>query len=154
MIDLYFNKFQIETNKKRSENIDKLKEFVCTDKQPIISFNFDFKGKPFFGTIKETKFIIMPVVEGRNSLVPVLKGEIIGDKSSLIVVKMRLHFIVISFILFFTILIIWSLLINMNNGGLIVLPVIYSAIIFFYLRESKKYKTKFENYFKHNKLTI
>lgn len=148
MSEMYFNKFQIETDKKRSENIDKLKELVCTDKQPIISFNFDFKGKPFFGIVEETKFDIMPVIEGRNSFVPVLKGEIIGDNSSLIVVKMRLHFLVISFILFLTILILWSLLNNLNNGGLIVLPVIYSATIFFYLGESKKYKTKFESYFK------
>lgn len=145
---MYFYKFQIETDNQRSENIDKLKEFVCTDKQPIISFKFDFKGKPFFGTITENKFDIMPVIEGRNSFVPVLKGEIIGENSSLIVVKMRPHFLVISFILFLTILILWSLLNNMNNGGLIVLPIIYSAIIFFYLRESKKYKTIFESYFK------
>jgi hypothetical protein len=145
---MYFNKFQIETNKKRSENIDTLKEFVCTDKQPIISFNFDYKGKPFCGTITQNKFDIMPVIEGRNSFVPVLKGEIIGDTSSLIVVKMRLHLLVISFILFLTLVILWSSLNNWNNGGLIVLPVIYSATIFLYLRESKKYRTKFESYFK------
>ena len=148
MSEAYFNKFKIETDKKRSENIDKLREFVCTDKQPIISFNFDFKGKPFYGTVTETKFDIMPVIEGRNSFVPVLKGEIIGDNPSLIVVKMRLHLIVIAFIIFLTILVLWSLSNNLGNGGLIVLPVIYSATIFFYLRESKKYKIKFESYFK------
>lgn len=148
MNEVYFNKFKIETEKKRSENIDKLREFVCTDKQPIISLNFDFKGKPFFGTVTESKFDIMPVIKGRNSFVPVLKGEIIGDNPSIIVVKMRLHFLVITFIILLTILVLWSLLNNLNNGGIVVLPVIYLVTIFFYLRESKKYKIKFESYFK------
>lgn len=145
---VYFNKFRIETDKSRSEITQRLREFVCTDKQPLISFHFDFKGKPFYGKVTGTKFDIMPVIEGRNLFVPVLKGEIIGDNSTVIVVKMRLHLLVIFFILLLTILISGSLEGNLDNGGLIVLPILYLATIIFYLRECKKYRTKFEGYFK------
>jgi hypothetical protein len=145
---MYFNSFKIETDKNKSENINKLKEFVCTDKQPFISLNFDFKGKPFFGTITDNKFDIMPVIEGRNSFVPVMKGEIIGDNQSVVIVKMRLHSVVIAFIALITLFMLWTMRNDLQNGGLIVLPVLYSVTVFLYLRESKKYKMKFESYFK------
>lgn len=145
---MYFNSFKIETDKNKSENIDKLNELVCTDKQPLISFNFDYKGKPFFGAITDSKFDIMPVIEGRNSFVPVMKGEIIGDNKSVVIVKMRLHYSVITFIIGITLVVLWTMKSDLQNGGLIVLPVLYLATVFLYLRESKKYKMKLESYFK------
>ena len=78
-----------------------------------------------------------------------MKGEIIGENNSRILVKMRLHIIVIFFLVFITLLILWSLIKNnLHNGGLIVLPVIYIFFTYQYLKESKKYKKKFESYFK------
>lgn len=145
---MYFTKFTIETSKTKSENIDKLKELICIDKQPVVSFNFDFKGKPFFGTIEDNKFDIVPVIEGRNSFAPIMKGEVIGNNQSIIVVKMRLHFLVIAFIILISLFIVWTLQSDLQNGGLVVLPILYLVTILFYLKESKKYKMKFESYFK------
>lgn len=145
---MYFTKFKIETNKKRSENIERLKQIVYTDKLPIIFSSFDFKGKPFWGTIKDNKFDIIPVIKGRNSFAPVIKGEVCEDDQSVIIVKMRLHLFVIAFIIFITVLILWVARNDMGNDGLIILPPIYLITTFLYLRESKKYKEKFESYFK------
>lgn len=94
---MYFNKFDIKTNKNQSENIEILQNIICTDKLPWFSFNFDDKNKPFFGKIKENIFDILPVINGRNSFVPVLKGVVTNEIKSTIKVKMRLHFSVIFF---------------------------------------------------------
>lgn len=145
---MYFNQFKIETDKTQLENIEILETFVCKDIQPLVAFHFDFKGKPFFGSISENKFDILPVIEGRNSFVPVLKGEIIGDSKSVIVVKMRLHLLVIVFIVFITLLILLSLLKNIHNGGLYVLSFMYIFVFYMYWKESKKWRKRFESYFK------
>ena len=145
---MYFNKFEIKTNNTKVENIEKLRKIVYTDKLPTTALNFDYKGKPFVGEITNETFDIMPVIEGRNSFIPVMKGEIIGDNQSTILVRMRLHLFIITFFGIITLFILWTTFKNPNSGGYIVLPILYSIFTFFYLRESKKFKLKFENYFK------
>jgi hypothetical protein len=145
---MYFNKFDIETTNSQIENIEILERIICTDKLPWFSFSFDFRNKPFFGIITDNLFDISPVIKGRNSFVPVLKGEVTNDFKSTVKVKMRLHLLVILFLLFITTLILYSLLTDLNNGGLIILPIAYGLITYEYLKQSKKYKIEFEKHFK------
>ncbi len=146
---MYFNKFEIETTNSQSENIEILERIICTDKLPWFSFSFDFKNKPFFGSIKENLFDIMPVIKGRNSFVPVLKGEVSNDLKSSVKVKMRLHLSVIIFVLWITTLILYySFQRKFDYSGLVFLTIIYSFTIYEYFKQSKKYKIEFEKNFK------
>jgi hypothetical protein len=145
---MYFNKFDIETTNTQSENVEILKSIICTDKLPWFSFNFDYKNKPFVGTITENKFEILPVIKGRNSFVPILKGEVTNDIKSIVKISMRLHLLVIIFLLFITTLILYSLRTDLYNGGLIILLTVYGFITYEYIKQSKKYKIEFEKHFK------
>ncbi|MBC7485950.1 MAG: hypothetical protein H7282_04290 [Cytophagaceae bacterium] len=145
---MYFNKFEIETANTKAENIETLKEIIYTDRQPIFKLNFDCNGKQFIGKLNDTKFDIVPFIEGLTSFTPVMKGEVIGESKSKIVVRMRFHALVISFLVFITALILWSSKNVFQNGGLIVLLVFYILTIFMYLKESKKFKEKLSAYFK------
>ncbi|MBP6411333.1 MAG: hypothetical protein KA313_09555, partial [Pseudarcicella sp.] len=136
------------TSENQSENIEILQNIICTDKSPWFSINFDYKNKPFIGKINKNVFDILPVIKKRNSFVPVLKGVVTNEIKSTIKVKMRLHFSVILFLLFVTTLILCSLRTDLNNGGLIILPIVYGFVIYEYLKQSKKYKIEIEKHFK------
>lgn len=145
---MYFNKFDIETTNSQAENIEILEKIICTDKLPWFSFSFVYKDKPFLGTITKNVFDILPVIKERNSFVPVIKGEVTNNKNSTVKVKMRLHAIVIIFLLCFTTMILYSFRADGNNRGLIILPIVYGLVIYEYIKQSKKYRLELEKYFK------
>ncbi|MGN6645006.1 MAG: hypothetical protein ACTHJT_00640 [Cytophaga sp.] len=131
----------------KAELIGKLHTIVYTDKLPLLNltFSLDFKGKPFFGKINSDTFDIMPVIEGRNSFAPVMKGEITGENPSRVLIKMRLHIAVIIFLTLITLFILATAISNPQNGGLVILPIIYLFVIYMYVKESNKYRRKIED---------
>jgi hypothetical protein len=146
---MYFQKFEIQTENCLSENLKILDTIVCIKKMPILSFNFDYENKPFWGKIKGNEFGIIPAIEGKNSFMPIIQGKISDEAKSKITITMRLHMIMI-FILF---LFLGLIIILLQDGemifGLIPLFLFIGFGIFEYLRLSKIYRNKLENYFKH-----
>lgn len=137
---MYFSKFDIETNKSQIENLKILEQIICTDKLPWFSFNFDYKNKPFYGTLTKGKFDIIPVVDGRNSFVPVISGVISNGNRSIVTIKMRMHYAIILILIFmfsFLSVILYTEPISITNLFLIIF-VIY--IIYEYKTQCKKSK--------------
>ena len=133
---MYFNRLEIETALTKNEIIDRLNGLTYTSKLPF--FKSNFTDKIFHGQISSDSFQISQVIKGRNSFVPFIQGEILGEGQNKIVLKMRLHFIVILFIVFLTTLIIWSQIKDFYIGGCIFLVFLYGLTIYSYIVECKK----------------
>ena len=145
---MYFNKFEIETINTKAQNLETLKKIVFIGKIPTFPFKFDYDKKTFYGKINNSNFEISPVIKGRNSFSPNIKGELIGDIDSKIILKMRLHFSVIVFLLCLTLLILWNIKYYSIYEDILILTLIYFITFFLYWKECKKAKVNFEKYFK------
>lgn len=142
---MYFNKYNIQTNYSKSQIVEKLKTLTYSDKIPL--FRFNFTEKVFHGKINDDTFSIAQVIKGRNSFIPKINGQIISGNKNVIIIKMRLHYITILIIAFFTLLITWYQLKNFEIGGVIFLLLIYGMTLYFYINECKKVKNIFEENF-------
>lgn len=145
---MYFNKFTIETDYSKSEIVEKLKTITYTDKIPW--FRYINTEKLFYGKINGEKFSITQVIKGRNSFTPIITGQVISGDRNLIVLKMRLPFIVLIVIAWFTFLITWAQLKNLDFGVVIFLVFLYGMTLYFYIDECNKVKKIFEDEFLNN----
>jgi hypothetical protein len=124
--EIYF-----ETSLNREEVIDRIKSIIEIEK----SGNFFFKkkySKPYSGYIRDNNFEIKRNIEGINSFLPIIIGDIIcnGNKSK-IKIKMKLDEIVAGFsifwlstVSFFAIVGLIITVINIKNILFIFFPII------------------------------
>lgn len=143
---MYFTKFYIQTARQQAENIKKIEQILCTDKLPWFSFNFDYKNKPFIGSISDNKFKIIPVIDGRNSFVPVIIGEISNDDQSIITIKMRLHYSIMFILLFMTLTFLLLFILDNNYSSIFILSITFLYTIYESFKQIKKYKTEISKY--------
>ena len=84
------------------EAIEKVKESIESKK--LFRWNRYGKNKnqkPYEGEVIENTFTITRIISYRNSFIPIIKGNIESDyRGTKIIVKMRLHIIVMIFIFF------------------------------------------------------
>jgi len=144
---MYFNKFDIETNNSQSENITTLESSVCTKNLPWLSFKFDYENKPYFGKINNNTFEIVPVIKGRNSFVPVIFGIISEGNASIVSVKMRMHYAVISILLFMITVVFFTMIEEGLNIGLVILILFLIWTIMEYLEQYKICKNELQKLF-------
>ena len=134
---LLFRKTVIVSSLTETEIIGRLSEIIDSEKRSFFS-NPD-RAKKYTGKIENRAFKIHKIVKGRNSFIPIIKGEIIDISSTRkIELTMRLHFIVILFLFWISGLVIYSL-INLNNSsGLFFMVVVLGMTIFFFNQECNK----------------
>lgn len=131
---MYFNQYYIQTSYSKSQIVEKLKTLTYSD-------------KIFNGEINDDTFFITQVIKGRNSFIPKIYGQIISGYKNVIIIKMRLHYIIILIIVCFTLLVTWFQLKKFEIGGIFILLFIYGITLYFYLEECKKVKKIFEENF-------
>lgn len=145
---MHFNSFTIPTNKTEAENIETLNNIVFTEPLRWFYHIGHFKGKPFWGSIHGNRFKVMPVIEGRNSFLPVITGEVSPGNQSKVVVNMRPHWAIITLFAFGTLFVMATMLQKPDNGGFWVLTILYGISISIFWHECKKAKAQLENCFK------
>lgn len=145
---MHINSFTIPSNKTEAENIETLKGIVFTEPLRWFYHIGHFKGKLFWGSVTGNTFKVMPVIAGRNSFLPVIKGEITPGNLSIVVIKMRPHYALIALFAFVTLFILATMLQKPDNGGFFVLPVVYIISALLYQRECKKVRLTLQGFFK------
>ena len=135
---LLFRATNIISNLTETELLRRLSDIVGPERK-IFNFNYSNPDKQYVGKIEGHKFKIYRIVKGRNSFIPIIQGNIVDNlKERNIEIKMRLHWVVILFLLWISGLIVYYLLKLNDKNGLIFLGLIYGMTIFFFNQECNK----------------
>ena len=131
---LLFRKTVIISNLTQTEIIKKLSEIV--DSEQRFFFSYPNQAKKYTGKIDNKRFKIHKIIKGRNSFIPFIQGEISDNVSTRkIEFTMRLHFIVILFLLWVSGLVLYYFIKNNDYGGFLFLGLIFGMTIFFFNQE-------------------
>ncbi|MEQ1799607.1 MAG: hypothetical protein ABL872_16750 [Lacibacter sp.] len=88
-----FKRIKIHTSLTEDEVMHRLREKITLEPQ-FFSFNFDYsiENKPYSGKIWDNKFRISRRIDGRNSFLPVIEGEILKtNNTTKVVARLRMH---------------------------------------------------------------
>lgn len=141
-----YRKTTIVSNLTENEIIERLSEIVDSKKRSF--FSYPDQTKKYTGKIENRRFKISKIIKGRNSFVPSIKGEISANISTrTIQLTMRLHFIVIFFLLWFSGFIIYSLINFKDYSGLFFIGATFGMTIFFFNRECNEATKDLKNIF-------
>ena len=144
---ILFRKTIIVSSLTETEITSRLSEIVDL-KKSTFGFSYPDTDKKYVGKIGIRRFKIHRIIKGRNSFIPVIQGHIIDNLSTRsIELKMRLHFLVILFLLWVTGLIIYYLIKLNDYNGLIFLGLMLGMTIFFFNQECNKSTKDLENIF-------
>jgi hypothetical protein len=144
---LLFRKITIVSNLRENEIIERLSEIVDSKKR---SFNFSYpdQTKKYTGKIESRRFRIYKITNGRNSFLPIIKGEIINNISKRsIVLKMRLHLLVILFLISAYGFVIYNLIVHNNYGGIVFIGLSFGMTFFFFNQECNEITKDLKNIF-------
>ncbi len=144
-----FTQFEIKTSLKPRKVRQKLESVI--DPRSYLRTTRDHAF--FEGVVEQNSFNIRRIVHYRNSFLPVILGNI-QDKSdhTLIHIRMRLHGVVITFLIIWLLIVIFSglafdsaLFSNPRLSiMLLLIPLIYAISIFSFHREARKARIYFE----------
>ena len=130
-----------------TEIMTRLSEIVDLKKSAFGVSNPD-PAKQYVGKIDGRRFKIHRIIKGRNSFIPIIQGNIIDNLSTRsIEVKMRLHFMVILFLLWVSGVIIYYLIKLNRYTGLIFIGLLLGMTTFFFNQECNKSTKDLENAF-------
>lgn len=148
---LPFEHLIYKTNLSEQEVLTRLSDFI--DKKKIRIFRNNIT-KEYEGTIDGNSFEISRIIKGRNSFQPQITGEIQQNNyETQIEIKMRLHWSVFIFLLFWCVFVCCALIMIFTNGEkisavslmpLLMLLVAYLFTMFGFKIESKRSKKDLE----------
>lgn len=148
---LPFEHLIYKTNLSEQEVLTRLSDFI--DKKKIRIFRNNIT-KEYEGTIDGNSFEISRIIKGRNSFQPRISGEIRQNNyETQIEIKMRLHWSVFIFLLFWCVFVFCALIMIFTNGEkisavsfmpLLMLLVAYLFTMFGFKIESKRSKKDLE----------
>ncbi len=144
---ILFRKIIIISSLTETELISRLSKIVDLKKKTF-SFSNPDPAKQYVGKIESRQFKIHRIIKGRNSFIPIIQGNIINNLSTRsIELKMRLHFIVILFLLWVSGLIIFYLIKQNVYTGLLFIGLLFGMTTFFFNQECNKSTKDLENIF-------
>lgn len=148
---LPFEHLIYKTNLSEQEVLTRLSDFI--DKKKIRIFRNNIT-KEYEGTIDGNSFEISRIIKGRNSFQPRISGEIRQNNyETQIEIKMRLHWSVFIFLLFWCVFVLFALIMIFTNAEkisavsfmpLLMLLVAYLFTMFGFKIESKRSKKDLE----------
>jgi hypothetical protein len=148
---LPFEHLIYKTNLSEQEVLARLSDFI--DKKKIRIFRNNIT-KEYEGTIDGNSFEISRIIKGRNSFQPRISGEIRQNNyETKIEIKMRLHWSVFIFLLFWCVFVFFALIMIFTNAEkisavsfmpLLMLLVAYLFTMFGFKIESKRSKKDLE----------
>ena len=147
---LLFRKITIVSSLTETELVSRLSEIVDLKKSSRFSFNYEDPTKLYVGQIESSRFKIYRIVKGTNSFRPIIQGNIIDNLSTRVIeLKMRLHFIVVLFLLWLSGFIIYCIIKNSDSdySELIFIGLVLGMTIFFFNQECNKSTKDLEDIF-------
>lgn len=133
---LLFRKTIIISSLTDNEIISRLSEIVDLEQSNL---GKTATSKQYVGKIDDRKFKIQRITKGRNSFRPVIYGNIIDNFSTKsIELKMRLHFLVMLFLIWVSALIVFYLVTSNDYHGLFFIGLLFSQTIFFFNQECNR----------------
>ena len=101
MIFLPYEAITFKTDLRKQEVLKRLHSHIDTGPWKF-SFKGNTSGKEYQGSIRNGKFEIFRRIKGRNSALPMILGTVIEQNNgTTIAIKMRLHLLSISVLIFF-----------------------------------------------------
>ena len=145
-----FQKIVLNSKLNENELTSRLNEYVKPSQFKL--YWLRDSPKPYVGNITEKGFGIRRIFKGRNSFIPFVIGKIekkeIGSK---IVVIMRLHYIVMLPLLFFTCFVFFYAVIKENNFVLVFFILIfYLVLMYFFNIETNRTKKDLQTFLEAN----
>lgn len=135
---ILFRKTIIVSSLTETEVISRLSQIVDLKKRTF-GFGHSDPTKQYVGKIESRQFKIHRIIKGRNSFIPIIQGNIIDNFSTTsIELKMRLHLIIILFLLWLSGFVVYDFIKLNDYTGLFFTGLLFAMTIFLFNLECNK----------------